>query len=333
MHAYSNLPCVASFRSEWQYNNWDYALAARLVDEQSRKNWIGSVNSILHELSLCRKSTGPSVDKNIAKAYIVLSDGRSIKGTLPSLQGGDAFRMPTTAINLVTNSPEASSSYTLGETSPPRAAIGHTGHLGSFTCACWVFSDTESAVVILTNASSVNGDSSNIVAQFLIQVLFSLEPEIDFISIAKRAKIAAQNIWRKTCTLWWSNRHIGIDSRDHSAYIGSYISTDLRMTLHITTREGQVVSDKAGLDLCIDDLSGQKMRLYHYHHDAWNFFPGSRDECLMQGLGVFRSSWRAFNLDCTRFGVNNFRGISTRELAPSSSVEWGHEHTEVFRQR
>ena len=91
VHACSNLPCVAPLRSEWQYNNWGYALAARLLDEQSRTKWTGSVNSILHELSLCRTSTGPSADNNIAKAYIVLSDGRSIDGTLPSLQGGDAF--------------------------------------------------------------------------------------------------------------------------------------------------------------------------------------------------------------------------------------------------
>ena len=91
MHACSNLPWVAPSRSEWQYNNWGYALAARLVDEQSRTKWTGSVNSILHELSLSRTRTGPSVDKNMAKAYIVLSDGRSIECALPSLRGGDAF--------------------------------------------------------------------------------------------------------------------------------------------------------------------------------------------------------------------------------------------------
>ena len=91
VHACSNLPCVASLGSEWQYNNWGYALAARLIDEQSGTNWTSSVNSTLHKLSLFRTRTGPSVDKNIAKAYIVLGDGRSIEGTLPSLQGGDAF--------------------------------------------------------------------------------------------------------------------------------------------------------------------------------------------------------------------------------------------------
>ena len=219
------------------------------------------------------------------------------------------FRMPTTVINSVTNSSEIMNSYTLGKTSPPRAVIGHTGDLGSFTCAYWVFPDTESAVAVLTNASSVYGDSSNIVAQVLIQALFSLEPEIDFVSIAERAKIAAQNIWQNTCALWWSNRQSGTDSRDRGAYIGSYTSTDLRMTLHITMPEVPVVSHKAELNLGIDGLPGQKMRLYHYHLDTWTFFPGSLDECLVQGLGIYRSSWRAFNLEFTRFGVNKFRGM------------------------
>ena len=75
----------------------------------------------------------------------------------------------------------------MGETSPPRAVIGHTGDLGSFTCVYWAFPDTESAVVV-TNASSVNGDSSNIVAQVLIQALFSLEQEIDLVSIAEQVE-------------------------------------------------------------------------------------------------------------------------------------------------
>ena len=81
------------------------------------------------------------------------------------------------------------------------------------------------------------------------------------------------------------------------------------MTLHITIPEGEIARDQAELDLWIDDLPGQKMRLYHYHHDTWTFFPETLDECLVQGLGIYRSSWRAFNLDFTRFGVNNFRGM------------------------
>ena len=73
--------------------------------------------------------------------------------------------------------------------------------------------------------------------------------------------------------------------------------------------EGQSASEIAELDLCIDDLPGQTMRLYHYHHDTWTFFPGALDECLVQGLGIYRSSWRAFNLVSTRFGETYFRGM------------------------
>ena len=71
--------------------NWGYALAARLVDEQSRTNWTGLVNSILHECSLSRTRTSPSVGQNIAKAYFILSGHRLIECALPSIQGGDAF--------------------------------------------------------------------------------------------------------------------------------------------------------------------------------------------------------------------------------------------------
>ena len=161
---------------------------------------------------------------DLLKALRVIEQPRFPLGS-DSLQsyglGLFTFRMPTTAINSVTNSPEVMNSYILGETSPPRAVIGHTGDLGSFTCAYWVFPDTESAVVVLTNASSVNGESSNIVAQVLIQALFALEPEIDFIRIAEQAKVAAQNIWRDTYVLWWSNRQIGTEFKDRTAYIGS----------------------------------------------------------------------------------------------------------------
>ena len=121
-------------------------------------------------------------------------------------------------------------------------------------------------------------------------------------------KVAAQNIWQKKCTLWWANRQIGTDPGDRIAYIGSYTSTDLRMTLHVTMLEGQVVSDKAELDLCIDNPPGQNMSLCHYHHDTWTFFPGTLDECLVRGLGIHKSSWRAFNLDFTRFGKKKFQG-------------------------
>jgi CubicO group peptidase (beta-lactamase class C family) len=91
VHISSRLPCYALLRSKWQYNNWFYALAACLVDKESKGTWSDCVYEITHSLDLTRTNFYPPVDDNVARAYIVFSDGSSIERALPTLQGGDAF--------------------------------------------------------------------------------------------------------------------------------------------------------------------------------------------------------------------------------------------------
>ena len=83
----------------------------------------------------------------------------------------------TSEINTLTSghAPEIMNSYTIGAGSPPMLAVGHTGDLGSFTNAYWTFPRTESAVIVMTYASSTYGDPSNILAQVLIQALFDIQ--------------------------------------------------------------------------------------------------------------------------------------------------------------
>jgi CubicO group peptidase (beta-lactamase class C family) len=72
-------------------NNWFCALAACLVDEESKGTWSDCLYEIIHSLDLTRTNFYPPVDDNVARAYIVFSDGSSIERALPTLQGGDAF--------------------------------------------------------------------------------------------------------------------------------------------------------------------------------------------------------------------------------------------------
>lgn len=67
-----------------------------------------------------------------------------------------------------------------------------------------MFPETESAVVVMTNASSVDGDPSNIVAQAVTQALFALIPEVDFVDIAAQATAAAKGRWQSTVDTWKS---------------------------------------------------------------------------------------------------------------------------------
>ena len=405
IHVCSKLACVAPLRSEWQYNNWFYALAACLMDTKCEAAWSTCVQAILAKLTLSRTYIYPPDDDNVARGYTIFGNGSAADRLLPSLKAGDAFdgsgsirscvkdmltwcqtliaasqiaapieeddfevvsptvletpeklemhnlmkamriiqqprmplasdplqsyalglfrfQLPTHEINSVTNAPEVTKSYVLGASSAPRAVVGHTGDLGSFTNVYWTFPETQSAVVVMTNASSADGDPSNIVAQVLTQALFDLTPAIDLLSVAKQASAAARNRWQNTVDAWNANRHEGTVYKDLNAYTGLYTSTDLLMTLCIRTFSEPCSHTTPQLQLCIDGVPDQRFELYHYHSDTWSFLPDSRDECLALGLGMYISSWRAFNIEFNRFAVNRFCGILwTLDLDPRAGSQ------------
>ncbi|MCJ1459423.1 hypothetical protein MMC28_009801 [Mycoblastus sanguinarius] len=208
------------------------------------------------------------------------------------------FTLPTERINTVTNAPNITSTYVMGAKSPSRKVIGHTGDMGNFASAYWVFPETESAIVVLTNSSRANGDPSNIVAQVLTQALFGLKPSINYIKLATDVVTQAKSQWQRTVTSWEVHRWAGTMPKDLDAYVGVYSSSDLRMTLDIKPIS-QVLSsgEPAKLRLWINGLTEQTFELYHYHHDSWTFLPGSRDKCLALGLEIYIPSWRSFILD------------------------------------
>ena len=358
VHVCSKLPFLARFRSEWKYNNWPYALAARIIEIRSGESWQSHILRILGAIRMDRSFTTNANDENFAHGYKVFNDGRMNEDGLPLLEGGDAFdgsgslrscvndmitwckvlikamrmqpsindnseavrslsvasiaielspsltknnilkalrtatqphfplakdarqayglglfsfHLPTCEINTVTNghAPEIMESYTLGADSSPMVVVGHTGDLGSFTNAYWTFPKTESAIIVMTNASSTYGDPSNIVAQVLMQALFEMKPAIDYENLASGVVAKAKAKWEEVLAAWRAKRKVGTQPRKLTAYVGTYTSTDLRMALNISTAEGNVENP---LRLCINGLPDQNFDLYHYHLDTWTFF-------------------------------------------------------------
>ena len=91
VHVCSKLPFLALFRSEWKYNNWPYALAARIIEIRSRDSWQSHIYRILKALGMDRFFTTNPDDENSAHGYNVLNDGHTNEEGLPLLKGGDAF--------------------------------------------------------------------------------------------------------------------------------------------------------------------------------------------------------------------------------------------------
>ena len=221
------------------------------------------------------------------------------------------FHLPTEEFNTVTNAQNIRTPYELGINSNPTRAVGHTGDLGSFLAVYWTFPETESAVVVLTNSSSANGDPTNIVAQVLTQALFELEPTVDLVGIAAEVVVNAKSQWQGTVNEWTIHRQPKTGAKDLHAYSGTYYSVDLKMTISITVAHQRLHSPhNIQLQLRINDLEDQTFDLYHYRYDSWTFLPRSRDECLQKGLHFYILSWKAFIIDFNGLKSSQFQCLS-----------------------
>ena len=188
--------------------------------------------------------------------------------------------------------------------------VGHTGELGSVTNAYWTFPKTESAVIVMTNASSTYGDPSNIVAQVLIQALFDMKPAINYETLASGVVTKAKAKWQRAFDAWSAKRIVGTEPRELTAYVGTYTSTDLKTTLRISIVEGNAASRENSLRLCINGLQDQNFELYHYHLDTWTFLPKSHDQALDMGIGHYLSRWETFNVSFDRLAAGTFWGVT-----------------------
>jgi hypothetical protein len=199
-------------------------------------------------------------------------------------------------MNMVTNTDVIKTHYEIGAHSPKRAVVGHTGELGSFLSAYWTFPEDDSAVIVLCNSFQLNGDPTNIVAQLLTQALFDLRPKVDFLAVVREIVSNSRARWTTALTEWTSHRVSGTTPRDLSAYAGIYVNDGLAMRLEISVVDGSTDSsyENPTLRLRINEVEEQSFHLYHYHHDAWTFFPKSRDECIKLGYASYLYSWQSF---------------------------------------
>ncbi|GES63323.1 hypothetical protein ATEIFO6365_0007001000 [Aspergillus terreus] len=218
------------------------------------------------------------------------------------------FQLPTTEMDLVTNTDVITTSYRLGAESPLMKVVGHTGELGGFLSAYWTFPEEDSAVVVLCNSFQLNGDPTNIVAQLLTQALFDLQPKIDFLEIAKEIVLNSKRRWDTLVHEWNSHRVIGTTPGNLQAYQGTYINPGLALTVEISASNAPASGEQT-LRLRINSDEEQTFNLHHYHHDTWSFLPASRDECIRQGYSVYLFSWEAFLIEFTGADTGQFRSL------------------------
>ncbi|KAK3687877.1 beta-lactamase/transpeptidase-like protein [Podospora appendiculata] len=111
----------------------------------------------------------------------------------------------------------------LGFGSPPRMAFYHQGAAFGYYSSIFLFPETRSAVVVLTNSIPLN-DAADWIAQVYVSALFGFPANADYIKLARESRARKVGNVVKLKSRFDAIRHNGPDDahRPLEAYIGKY---------------------------------------------------------------------------------------------------------------
>jgi len=252
---------------------WSRAVLERLEEEKAGKTSAILLNPLKH-ISQITSHKFPVTDDTINENTYGFGWARHM---IPSTQLGW----------LSTNGPQKDD--IIGRESPPRLTLYHGGQVTGYLNSIYLFPETKSAVVVLTNAQSA-GDCSDLVAQMLVQSLFDMKPEVDFEMRAKKASVSSLSLHDKMREDWHRNRKPRTGQPELRDFKGSYCNHDIcgLIQVHTNRETHQLEMRRNGNDT-------QRRHLQHYHNDTFSFFSEDANQILL-GCMVDYSSYEQFLL-------------------------------------
>ncbi len=73
-------------------------------------------------------------------------------------------------------------------------------------------------------------------------------------------------------------------------YSGKFSNKEFNLTIEISQLSGCEVGGGRNpelLELTVNGIKRQSVKLRHYHYDTWTFLPNSRDDAVKKGLEAF----------------------------------------------
>lgn len=274
MAIWSNIPDMLT---------WSRAVMERLEEEKKGNDTAApsqeaSLGTGEYEAVLCDKYTdGQRVSNNPLRqiSQITSHKFRVTDDTINENTYGYGWArhvIPSTQLGwLSTNGPQKDD--IIGRESRPRLTLYHGGQVTGYLNSIYLFPETKSAVVVLTNAQSA-GDCSDLVAQMLVQSLFEMKPEVDFEMRAEKISTSNLNQYSKMKNDLEQNRNPKTACPELETLEGSYWNEDLRGLIEVYKSS----ESASGLEMKRNGMETQCHRLSHYHYDTFSFMPESRDE-------------------------------------------------------
>lgn len=200
------------------------------------------------------------------------------------------------------------SKYILGRESPRRFFVGNQGNANGYSSAMYLFPETKSAVVALTNGGNL-GDAADFTAKIMIQALFDTKPYIDYLKLAQEEAKLHRHWHKQLLVDWLAHSDIMRKEADLNDYVGNYIWSNI--TVNIFKCE-----ETEHLALTINGHQDSRCNLEFYAEDAYSFTPRTRDEWLYKGM----MDWKHYFVGNIQFGRDE-HGIVDR-------LNWKYEPDE-----
>jgi CubicO group peptidase (beta-lactamase class C family) len=219
--------------------------------------------------------------------------------------------MPTDALGLLSYNgkikkydPDIQSRHIIGRNSARRLALAHHGLLSGSTASVYVFPETQSAVVVLTNGAT-SADASDFVAKMSIQAIFDLQPHVDLFPLIEAEAKAHQRWFEDLVIDWQENRDVSYPEAPRAQYVGDYEAHGI--TLNIALRED------SQLVMTFNRKKRTLCTLEYYNKDTYSFLPIERDRWLKDGM---------LDYDYYKVGLLEFRRNSAGDV---DGLSWQYD--------
>jgi len=260
---------------------WSQAVMERLEEEETEKGTIEAMQGLSLNTERCEAAhhddhtDAQSTSTNPLRRISQITS-RKIPVTDDTVNensyafGWARHMIPSTQLGwLSTNGPQRDD--VIGRGSRPQLTLYHGGQVTGYLNSIYLFPETKSAVVVLTNAQSA-GDCSDLVAQMFVQSLFDLTPEVDFGMRAEKLSTSSLNRYTKMKDDLQKNRMLNTPCPRLESLEGTYRNEEIKGIIHVY----KVSRDQ--LEMKRNRMDSQCHLLEHYQSHTFSFLPGSSDE-------------------------------------------------------
>ena len=167
----------------------------------------------------------------------------------------------------------------------PELCLWHQGSSNCVLHAVFLLPESQTAVIVLTNALAHN-DVADWIGQLILEKILNVPEPNDYLALAKLSAENSSALWPKMKADLERERTRDTSPKSLECYVGKYYNRAENFYLEIEHREDR-------LTMCFQGNHEQRYTLEHYEHDIFSWVL-TRDECARRGR--FPVTWRAFYL-------------------------------------